>query len=153
MFVIFISTEKMSRLFRTIAKPDDKRPKAITPFVFPCPSAHENTKKDCNFLSFSRLLEFSLFCMIIECGACLGLKFSSTFWNYFPFSTRLQSQSFGCLFPSTNMNTQMKFQEKFSCCHIKEFSPKSKKFFCCSLQTFHIFPKFSERGWKFWGCN
>lgn len=77
----FLLAQKTVKTIQDHRKPDDKRPKAITPFVFPCPSAHESTKKDCNFPSFPRLLKFSVFCMIIECGACLGLKLPSTFRN------------------------------------------------------------------------
>lgn len=129
MFVIFISTEKLSRLFRTIANrtTNARRPSPL--LFFHVHQLCKSTKKDCNFPSFPRragiLYDNRMWCMS-------WFEVWSTFRNYFPFSTRLQSQSFGCLFPSTNIEHTNEVPTNFFCCHFEEFSPKSKKFFCCS---------------------
>lgn len=155
----FLLAQKAVKTIQDHRKTGRQTPEGHHPFVFPCPSVLESTKKDCNFPSFSStgILSLSLFRMIIECGACLGLKLKYFISElFFP----LQSQSFGCLFPSTNMNkheqTCEKFWKKFFSmekCHIKEFSPKSKKFFMCSFKVWKFTTFELVRELKFQCCN
>ena len=134
MFVSFISTEKLSRLFRRPLQKWTREngwqlPEGHHPFVFPCPSASwEKQKKGffCVIFFFvvvhrRRRVECSVLALVIECGACVSSSvwsWSTLFLNYFCCLFRpqlLSNVSFPSLKPSHDKtHTKVKSFRKYS---------------------------------------
>lgn len=98
------------------------------PFVFPCPSVLSVLEKQ-----RKRIVIFSssagIFRMIIECGACLGLKLevlcSRNIFLFISFHLLFRLSLW--IFPTpTSTHEILKQTFLHGKCHIKEFSPKSK---------------------------
>lgn len=117
MFVIFISTEKAVRSSQDHGKSGRQSPWRPSPFCFSMSirllevvQKKSRTRKHCNFafrLSLSLVCRNFQFHMIIECGACLGLKLKYFYFeNYFPVYFHPQ-QALPTIFPSFERSKHM----------------------------------------------